>query len=127
MRQARARRVVHWRRTHRVAAAVFALLLQSLAPLQIMPPRGQAVHFAHGHHGHADRQGGGDRPGAPRQDAPACPVCQALQSGGTSIHAPAPVLALSLVVDATPLPAEIEAPAVPAPARFRARAPPMSV
>ncbi len=115
------------RRARSATLALFALLLQSLAPLAIMPPRGQAVHFAHGHPGsHGDRHGGGDKPGAPRQDTPACPVCQALQSGGTSIHAPALLLALSPVVHAVPLPAQIEAPAVPALARPRARAPPPS-
>jgi hypothetical protein len=47
------------RRILAVAIAVFALLLQSLAPLQILPPAGQAVHFAHQHHGeHNGRHGG---------------------------------------------------------------------
>src|ERR1051325_983877 len=56
------------RRAHVLAAAfaVLALLLQSLAPVAILPPRGQAVHFAHNHHGHEE----GERSGKTRHDAP---------------------------------------------------------
>jgi hypothetical protein len=115
------------RRPIRAAAfAVFALLLQSLAPLQILPPSGQAVHFGHAHHG--DRPGGNDRPGAPRQEAPACPVCQALQAGGNSIHAPASFAApVRVVYAALPLPAMPEARPAPTLARPHARPPPVSV
>ena len=114
------------RRILAVAIAVFALLLQSLAPLQILPPAGQAVHFAHQHHGeHHGRHGGNDR--APRQEAPACPVYQALQAGGSSIHAPAVFAApVRIVYAALPLPALPEARSAPTLSRPHARAPPMS-
>jgi len=114
---------MHRRRAFAAAFAVFALLLQSLAPLAILPPRGQAMHFAHAHHG-----GHGEHQHAPRPEAPPCPVCQALQAGGNAVAAPAFVLTLAPVdFAALPLPREIEAPAAPALPRARARAPPMSV
>lgn len=112
------------RRLFAVRFAVFALLLQGLAPLAILPPAGQIVHFAHSHHGgHGEHEGG---LGAPRPDKPACPVCQALQSGGTSIAAPA-IVAASLVFSVVTLPAPLDTLVETEPAvdRPRARAPPM--
>ena len=123
----RLRRDSKARRRPRLLAAAFAvlaLLLQSLAPVAILPPRGQAVHFAHNHHGHEE----GERSGKTRHDAPSCPVCQALQAGGTSIAAPAVLVAPRDIADAAPiLVASIEAPRGPALGRPRARAPPLSV
>jgi hypothetical protein len=115
-------RTPHRRRLYAAAFAVFALLLQSLAPLAILPPRGQAVHFAHAHYG-----GHGEHQNAPRPETPSCPVCQALQAGGSSTAAPAFVLAAADFDDAAlPLPRAIEAPAAPALPRARARAPPLN-
>jgi hypothetical protein len=125
MSHARSRRIASLKRRRILGAAlaVFALLLQSLAPLEIMPPPGQAVHFAHQQHGHHKS---GDHPGKPRPDAPACPVCQALQSGGHSIAAPLYALTAVIFVYAVPpAPAAIEAPAAPVLPQARARAPPM--
>lgn len=114
------------RRVFTVAFAVFALLLQSLAPLEIMPPPGQAVHFAHAHHEHRASKNSGEH--SPRPDTPSCPVCQALQAGGTSIAAAAILLAVvDFVYAEAPPPRRIEAPAAPTLPRARARAPPLSV
>jgi hypothetical protein len=76
------------RRIFAVALALFALALQSLAPLQIAPPRGDIVHFAHSHrapHGDAKKSG------APHQDTHSCPVCHALQAAGSAIEAAYPL------------------------------------
>jgi hypothetical protein len=126
MRQAQ-KKQAQVRRTRRMcisAFAAFALSLQSWAPLTILPPHGQAVHFAHAQHGGQSEH---HQP-APRPETPSCPVCQALLSSGTST--PAAALVLSLVhfnFAAAPLPREIEEPAAPALPRARARAPPMDV
>ena len=122
------------RRVFAAAIAVFALLLQAAAPVAIMPPAGQAVHFAHNHHGsHAEHQHHGSprheapRPDAPRQEAPACPVCHALQAGGNSIAACAVVAAPVLVVyTPPPVPPTPEVRLAPPIARPQARAPPLS-
>ena len=127
MRRARSRPVgrIDARRLLAAALAVFALLLQSLAPLEIMPPPGQAVHFAHTHQQHNHHQGGKNT-GKPRPDAPACPVCQAMQAGGHSIAAPLVALTAAIFVYAAPPPLRaIEAPAAPVLTQARARAPPM--
>lgn len=128
MRQARAKSGGIGRgRIARAAFAVFALLLQTVAPLSIMPPRGQAVHFAHAHHGHADHHAG-HHADAPPDETPSCPVCYALLAGGQSLAASAPVLAETAFVYAPPPPpAEIVAPAAPPLTRARARAPPNCV
>jgi hypothetical protein len=114
-------RTPHRRRLFAAAFAVFALLLQSLAPVAILPPRGQAVHFAYAHTGgHGEHH-----QHAPRPETPSCPICQALQSGGNSI--PAPTLVLTVVdfdYAPLPLPRAIEAPDSPALPHARARAPP---
>jgi hypothetical protein len=115
----------HRRQIFAAAFAVCALLLQTLAPVAISPPRGQAVHFAHTHHG---GPGEHHRHAPPRPEMPSCPVCQALQSGGNSIPAPTlvPVVVYFDYV-APQLPRTIEAPAAPALPQARARAPPPSV
>jgi hypothetical protein len=82
------------------------------------------VHFAHSPQQHNHHKGG-DHPGKPRPEAPACPVCQALQAGGHSIAAP--LVALTTVIfvcAAPPAPASIEAPSAPVRTHARARAPP---
>jgi hypothetical protein len=127
MRHARPRRVgkIDARRILGAALAVFALLLQSLAPLEILPPPGQAVHFAQAHQPHSHHKGG-DHSGKPRPDTPACPVCKSLQAGGHSIAAPLVELTAALFICVAPLaPASIEAPAAPVVTQARARAPPL--
>jgi hypothetical protein len=129
MQKPRAQRTrVNGRRCFAAAFAVFALLLQALAPIAIMPPAGQAVHFAHSHGSHGEHERhGSPRHDAPRQEAPACPVCHALQSGGNSIAACAVFAAPILVVYALPpLPPAPEARAASTIARPQARAPPLS-
>jgi hypothetical protein len=107
-------------RIARAAFAVFALLVQTIAPLSVMPPRGQAVHFAHAHQGHADHHAD-----APPSETPSCPVCYALLAGGQSLEASGPALASAVFAYApAPPPVAIEAPAPPPLPRARARAPP---
>ena len=113
------------RRRWPVALAILALLLQTLAPLAIAPPRGQPVHYAHSHHGENDPAAEG-RAGSAPGDSTACPVCQALQAGGTGIAASAVVLVAADDL-AQPVPApRAEAPVAELPSDHRARAPPIA-
>ncbi len=115
-------------RLARATFAVFALLLQTLAPVAIMPPRGQAVHFAHVHHADHAGQHAGHHADAEPAETPWCPVCYALLAGGQSLSASAPVLAVSVFAYAPPPPpSTVAAPAAPPVPRARARAPPLSV
>ena len=105
--------------------AVFAVLLQAAAPLAIAPPRGQAVHFAHSHHGEDRSRTGSSHTNPTQPDGGSCPVCQALQAAGAGIAAPAIVLAEADLA-APPEPARrADAPAAEPPSSHRARAPPI--
>lgn len=117
-------RVTTWRRWRwPVAPAVLALLLQSLAPLVILPPYGQPVHYAHSH-GDADSAGGSRAAGGP-DDLSACPVCHALQVAGAGIAAPPVVLLAGSAALLDALAPRADAPATELPSANRARAPPI--
>ena len=144
MRGSKRRDEFGWPRAIAAAFAVLALLVQSLAPVAIAPPKGQPVHFAHVHHGDADDAAaspaaGHERAGHAHHGAPAntadqhhpdgaeCPVCKALQAAGAGIYAPAPTVAVAFAYPRRDKAApEIAAPLARITNEHRARAPPMT-
>ncbi|MGH7004548.1 MAG: DUF2946 family protein, partial [Alphaproteobacteria bacterium] len=116
-------------RTRAIAAAlaILALVLQSLAPAAIAPPRGQPVHFAHVHHAeHADHSGGHAQAGdASQPEDDACPVCKSLAAAGAGIAAPAAGLAIAEVPVAPRVASYVvQAPRAVVARAHQARAPP---
>ena len=110
-----------------IALAVFALMLQSLAPVVIAPPRGQPVHFAHTHQAEpADHGAHAAHSQAPAQPEDfACPVCKSLAAAGFGIAALPPALGIAQTAIAAPgVMPEAAAPCRLAANAHRARAPP---
>jgi hypothetical protein len=120
--EARSRRTAR-RRIWAVGLALLAMLLQLGAPIAVAPPPGQPVHFAHSHDEHGTDAGDQRAP----QEAPACPICLAMQAGSAALTAP--FLATGPCLGAPHAPTA-EARLEPRSAHFdrahRARAPPAS-
>ena len=142
MRDSKRRKARAWTRAVATAIAVLALLVQSLAPVAIAPPKGQPVHFAHVHQantaaapalgrhehaGHAHHGAPANTADQHHPDGAECPVCKALQAAGAGIAAPTPSIAVAFTYPKRAVAAiEAGAPLARITNEHRARAPPMT-